>query len=80
MTRSKFDHRFFESTRPDRALLRDSGKTVNQLASALDLTDNAVRAFALAGTRRDRGAGGTIKGFRKPHYMYALPAKRDTFF
>ena len=74
MTRSKFDHRFFESTRGRIVLLlRSSEKPVNQLAAALDLTDNAVRAHLLS-LERDGivEPGGTIKGFRKPHYVYRL--------
>src|SRR5215470_9789667 len=82
MTRSKFDHRFFESTRGRIVLLlRSSGKTVNQLSAALDLTDNAVRAHLLS-LERDGivEPGGTIKGFRKPHYVYRLTSEARHLF
>jgi predicted ArsR family transcriptional regulator len=90
MGKSKFDDRFFESTRGRIVLLlRNSGKTVNDLAGALSLTDNAVRAHLLS-LERDRlvEPGGTIKGFRKPHYVYRLtdearhrfPKPYDTLF
>jgi len=54
-------------------LLRESAKTVNQLAEALNLTDNAVRAHLLS-LERDHlvESGGTVKGFRKPHTVYRL--------
>ena len=74
MSKSKYDDRFFESTRGRIVLLlRNSQKTVNDLAASLDLTDNAVRAHLLS-LERDRlvEPGGTIKGFRKPHYLYRL--------
>ncbi|MGH7782830.1 MAG: helix-turn-helix transcriptional regulator [Candidatus Binatia bacterium] len=54
-------------------LLRNAKRTVNELAAALDLSDNAVRAHLLT-LERDGlvEPGGTIKGFRKPHYVYKL--------
>jgi len=82
MTRSKFDHRFFESTRGRIVLLlRSSGKTVNELSGALDLTDNAVRAHLLS-LERDGivEPGGTIKGFRKPHFVYRLTSEARHLF
>jgi predicted ArsR family transcriptional regulator len=54
---------------------------VNDLAEALDLTDNAVRAH-LARLERDglvRQAG-TQPGFRKPHATYALTAESEQIF
>ena len=74
MGKTKYDDRFFESTRGRIVLLlRKSAKTVNDLVAELGLTDNAVRAHLLS-LERDRlvEPGGTIKGFRKPHYLYRL--------
>ncbi|MGH9820427.1 MAG: helix-turn-helix transcriptional regulator [Pyrinomonadaceae bacterium] len=74
MATTKFDERFFESTRGKIVLLlRTSKRTVNELAEALDLSDNAVRAHLLT-LERDGlvTQGGTIKGFRKPHYVFKL--------
>jgi len=55
------------------AQLRGGSKTVNDLAAALSLTDNAVRANLLS-LERDRlvEQTGTIKGYRKPHFAYSL--------
>lgn len=77
-----YDDRFFSSTRGRIVLLlRNTGKTVNELAAALGLTDNAVRAHLLS-LERDRlvESGGTIKGFRKPHYLYRLTAEARHIF
>ena len=74
MSKSKYDDRFFESTRGRIVLLlRQSEKTVNDLVAELGLTDNAVRAHLLS-LERDHlvEPGGTIKGFRKPHFLYRL--------
>ena len=74
MATTKFDERFFESTRGKIVtLLRNSKRTVNDLAEALDLSDNAVRAHLLT-LERDGIVmpGGTIKGFRKPHSVFQL--------
>lgn len=74
MVRTKLDSRFFESTRGKIVLgLRDASRTVGELAEALNLTDNAVRAHLLT-LERDGlvKPGGTIKGFRKPHFVYQL--------
>jgi predicted ArsR family transcriptional regulator len=71
---SRFDDRFFSSTRGRLVLLlRGSAKTVNDLAAALDITDNAVRAHLLS-LERDQlvRSGGTIAGARKPHTLYEL--------
>lgn len=68
------DKRFFESTRGRMVLeLRSGSRTVNDLAAALDLTDNAVRAHLL-GLERDGLVvqGKPVKGFRKPHSTYYL--------
>jgi predicted ArsR family transcriptional regulator len=62
-------------------LLRTKERTVNDLAAALDLTDNAVRAH-LVSLEEDglvRQAG-TQPGFRKPHVTYALTAESEQIF
>ena len=71
---TKLDTRFFESTRGQIVLLlRESGKTVNEIAEKVDLTDNAVRAHLLALDRDGLVRQvGTTKGFRKPHAVYGL--------
>jgi predicted ArsR family transcriptional regulator len=74
MANSKLDSKFFESTRGRIVLLlRNTQKTVNELADALEISDNAVRAH-LTVLERDGlvAQSGTIKGFRKPHYSYTL--------
>jgi len=54
---------------------------VNELAAALDLTDNAVRAHLLS-LERDGLAHqfGTQPGFRKPHATYALTQEAEQIF
>jgi predicted ArsR family transcriptional regulator len=74
MKPTKLDKQFFNSTRGQVILLlRYSNKTVNELAEELNLTDNAVRAHLLT-LERDRlvRQSGTVKGFRKPHFVYGL--------
>jgi len=74
MSKSKLDSRFFESTRGRIVLLlRNTQKTVNELAETLEITDNAVRSH-LTALERDGLVvqSGMIKGFRKPHYSYTL--------
>lgn len=74
--------RILESTRGRILdLLRAKEQTVNDLAAALGLTDNAVRAHLLS-LERDglvRQAG-TQPGFRKPHATYALTADAEQVF
>ena len=76
--------RFLETTRGRiLALLRCSPRTVDEMAKALGLTDNAVRAHLATlerdgmarslGVRRGPGAG-------KPSTVYELPAKADVVF
>ena len=62
-------------------LLRGQDGTVNDLAAALDLTDNAVRAH-LFSLERDGliHQSGTRPGFRKPHATYALTAEAEQIF
>ncbi len=90
MKAGNYDKRFFESTRGRIVtLLRNGSLTVNDLASDLGLTDNAVRAHLLSLERDGIVAqAGMVKGFRKPHYSYALtdearglfPAAYDSLF
>ena len=71
---TRFDDRFFTSTRGRLVLLlRESAKTVNDLAAALGITDNAVRAHLLS-LERDQlvTAAGSIPGSRKPHALFEL--------
>ena len=79
---SRFDDRFFSSTRGRIVLLlRESPKTVNDLAAAVGITDNAVRAHLLS-LERDQlvRSGGTVPGARKPHTIYELTENaRDHF-
>ncbi len=82
MSKTKLDKRFFESTRGQIVLLlRNSNKTVNELAAELNLTDNAVRAHLLT-LERDRLVlqSGSVKGFRKPQFTYALTAEARHLF
>lgn len=63
------------------ALLRDEHRTVNDLATALHLTDNAVRAHLLSlerdGLVQQRGSR---PGRRKPHAAYGLSAEAEHIF
>lgn len=74
MANTKIDDRFFTSTRGRIVLLlRETPQTVNELAAKLDVTDNAVRAHLVVLERDGLVVqGGSIKGFRKPHYIYQL--------
>jgi predicted ArsR family transcriptional regulator len=61
------------------ALLRRSSRTVNELADALDLTDNAVRSH-LAALERDglvQQERSVRRGVGKPAYIYSLTAEAD---
>ena len=74
--------RLFKSTRGKiLELLRTRECTVNDLAEALRLTDNAVRAH-LASLERDRLVvySGMKPGFRKPHTTYALGPEAEQLF
>jgi predicted ArsR family transcriptional regulator len=74
--------RLFKSTRGKiLELLRTRECTVNDLAAALRLTDNAVRAH-LASLERDRLVlqSGTKPGVRKPHITYALGPEAEHLF
>ncbi len=62
-------------------LLRRKARTVAELAEALKLTDNAVRAH-LATLERDSllRQSGERAGFRKPHFSYELTAEAEELF
>src|ERR1043165_3651536 len=62
-------------------LLRTRECTVNDLADALHLTDNAIRAH-LASLERDRliVQSGMKPGVRKPHITYALGPEAEQLF
>lgn len=84
MTDRMRSERILETTRGRvLALLREGGKTADELASALGLTDNAVRAH-LATLERDRlvhplaeRRGGKIG---KPATVYVVSPEADTLF
>lgn len=62
-------------------LLRRRERTVNELADALGLTDNAVRTH-LAALERDGlvALTGVRRGAGKPSHVYALTAEADALF
>ena len=82
MPPSYWNQRFFTSTRGQIVtLLRRAARTVDELAQALELTDNAVRAH-LATLERDgvvqqRGAR---RGPGKPAYVYDLAPEAEQLF
>ncbi len=79
---TKLDERFFGSTRGRIVtLLRATTSTVNELADALGLTDNAVRAH-LVTLERDGlvRQSGTQRGTRKPHFAYELTTEAERLF
>src|SRR3954466_11449521 len=74
MTTPIWTRRFFDSTRGRLVqLLRRTSQTVDALAEALDLTDNAVRA-QLTSLERDGivRAQGLQRGASKPSVLYEL--------
>ena len=80
------DQKFLESTRGRIvALIRRAGRTVEDLAQELDLTDNGVRAHLAVlerdGLVRQRGSirrGGSGGG--KPAYIYELTPQAEDLF
>jgi predicted ArsR family transcriptional regulator len=79
---TKFGQNFFESTRGRIVnLLRRGVDTVEDLSRRLHLTDNAVRAH-LATLARDGlvERRGERRGFRKPHFTYALTPDAEQLF
>ena len=82
MKTTKLDERFFDSTRGRVvSLLRGKSGTVTELAEALGLTDNAVRAHLLS-LERDGlvRQSGVQRGARKPHYAYELTDEAERLF
>ncbi len=76
------DRQFFTSTRGRIVLLlRRASRTVEELAGALDLTDNAVRGH-LATLERDGlvAQQGIRRGASKPSYTYALTPESERLF
>jgi predicted ArsR family transcriptional regulator len=77
-----WSNRFFDSTRGKIViLLRHGMHTVSELAKALNLSDNAVRAHltTLEGDGLVR-RGGERRGFRKPHHSYELTSEAEALF
>jgi predicted ArsR family transcriptional regulator len=79
------NEKFFESTRGKIVvLLRRSGRTVEDLARALDLTDNGVRAHLAIlerdGIVRQRGSVRRSSGGGKPAYVYELTQEAEDLF
>ena len=79
------DEKFFASTRGQIVvLLRRSGRTVEDLARALDLTDNGVRAHLAIlerdGIVRQRGSVRRSSGGGKPAYVYELTQEAEDLF
>ena len=82
MGQSEWGERFLATTRGRIVgLLRGTPRTVNDLAAALELTDNAVRAH-LTTLERDGLArqSGTRPGFRKPNLTYELTPEAGQLF
>jgi DeoR family transcriptional regulator, suf operon transcriptional repressor len=82
MHHTEWNKRLLASTRGQIvALLRAENRTVNELAAALNLTDNAVRAHLLSlgrdGLVKQQG---TRRGIRKPHTTYSLSAEAEHIF
>src|SRR5918994_128975 len=80
-----WDQKFFESTRGQLVtLLRRAGRTVEELARALNLTDNGVRAHLATlerdGIVRQRGSVRHGSGGGKPAYVYELTPEAEELF
>ncbi len=82
MVLSHWNQRFFSSTRGRIiTLLRRASRTVDELAQALDLTDNAVRVH-LATLERDGFViqHGVRRGGGKPSFVYDLAPEAEYLF
>ena len=80
-----WDRKFFEGTRGKVVtLLRRAGRTVEELAQALNLTDNGVRAHLATlerdGIVRQRGSVRRGSGGGKPAYVYELTPQGEELF
>ena len=85
MATTRLDRRFFESTRGQIvSLLRRGGRTVEELARAVGLTDNGVRAHLATlerdGIVRQRGRVSHGGGGGKPAYIYELTLEAEALF
>src|SRR3954469_11448670 len=81
---TRWDRKFFASTRGQIVtLLRRGGRTVEELAQGVGLTDNGVRAH-LATLERDGivWQRGTVSssGGGKPAYVYELTSEAEALF
>ena len=82
MARARWNERFLATTRGRIVgLLRTGSRTVNELAEALELTDNAVRAH-LAGLERDGlvEQEGVRRGIGKPAHVFRLTEEAESLF
>ncbi|HET8522517.1 MAG TPA: ArsR family transcriptional regulator [Thermomicrobiales bacterium] len=82
MVTTRWDERFLASTRGQvAALLRRGSQTVDELAGALGLTDNAIRAH-LTALERDGlvKQGEPRRGGGKPAFTYELTAEAERLF
>jgi predicted ArsR family transcriptional regulator len=82
MSVTRWDTRFFETTRGRiLAMLRRSNRTIDELAKALNITDNAVRMHVAAlerdGVVRQRGV---VPTGGKPAYHYEVAPEADRLF
>jgi predicted ArsR family transcriptional regulator len=82
---TNWDEKFFESTRGRMVtLLRRSARTVEDLARALGLTDNGIRAHLAVlerdGIVRQRGSVRCRSGGGKPAYVYELTSEAEDLF
>ena len=80
-----WNQKFFESTRGRIVtLLRRDGRTVEELAAELDLTDNGIRAHLATlerdGIVRQRGSVRRGSGGGKPAYVYQLTPEAEGLF
>ena len=85
MATTRWDRKFFASTRGRIVtLLRRGGLTVEDLARALGLTDNGVRAHLAVlerdGIVRQRGTVSRGGGGGKPAYVYELTPEAEGLF
>jgi predicted ArsR family transcriptional regulator len=79
---ARWEKRFLESTRGRIVeMLRRASRTVDELAAALDLTDNAVRAH-IATLERDGlvEQHGVRRGTSKPAFAYDLTPEAEQLF